>query len=65
MGARAHTEVDVRLRKAELPKEDLGHALVVVLPGMYQSLRYSTVCERTDDGCGLGKVRPGAGHVYD
>ena len=38
MGARADAEIHVGLRQSELAEEDLGHPLVVVLPGVHQRL---------------------------
>ena len=43
VGPRAHAEVDVRLRDAELSEEDVGHPFVVVLAGVHEARREARV----------------------
>ena len=65
VGARADTEVDVRLRDAELPEEDVGHLVVVVLTGVDEQLLDVVRAEPLEDGRRLGEVGASTGHVQN
>ena len=61
----AHAEVDVRLRQPELDEEHVRHPLVVMLPGVHDTLGDAERGERADHRRGLDEIRPGPEYVRD
>jgi hypothetical protein len=59
LGARPDPEVDVGLGQAELDEEDVGHPLVVVLPGVHHPLLVAERPQGPDNRGRLDEVRPG------
>jgi len=62
---RSHTEVHVRLGQVQLGEEDLGHVVVVVLPGVDEALLDGVVGESGDHRRRLREVRARPDHVGD
>ena len=65
MAPRAHAQVHVGPRQAQLDEEHLGHALVIVLPGVHDPLIVPQLRQGRDHRRGLHEVWPRAQHVGD